>query len=217
LNIDQTSTTPTKSGQATAKLDADFQNFLQLLTAQLQHQDPMAPMDSTTFVTQLAQLSQVEQAVQTNGNLEGIRGQLSATGSLADVALIGKSVKTATQTLKHTGEGASFQYALSGPSETTEVHIKDADGNIVKTFDQGQNSGDMLKDITWDGNDDAGNPVADGTFTVSIEAKDAEGETVKYDSYATNEVKEVLFQGGETILNLTNGELIGSGQIVSVS
>lgn len=44
--------------------------FLQLLVAQMKHQDPTNPTDSTTFVTQLAQFSQLEQIVAIRGDLE---------------------------------------------------------------------------------------------------------------------------------------------------
>ncbi len=44
-------------------------DFLQLLVAQLQHQDPLKPMDSTEFTAQLAQFSSLEQLYNVNDNL----------------------------------------------------------------------------------------------------------------------------------------------------
>ncbi|MBO9428649.1 flagellar hook assembly protein FlgD [Sulfitobacter sp. R18_1] len=207
----------TKSGVAASKLDSDFQNFLQLLTAQIQHQDPMAPMDSTTFVTQLAQLSQVEQAVQTNGNLESINSLLGANGSLSDVSLIGKDVKTNSNRLNLNGDEARFEYELTSPTTSTRVEITDTEGNVVRTFNEGELDGDQLYEIVWDGKDDQGRDVGDGHYDVRISAKDAEDQTVKYNTVMTNKVKEVLFDGGLAYLHLNNGEVIQSGQLLSVS
>src|SRR5512132_470358 len=44
----------------------DFDSFLQLLTTQLKHQDPLSPMDANQFTQQLVQFSSVEQAIKTN-------------------------------------------------------------------------------------------------------------------------------------------------------
>ncbi|WP_031554770.1 flagellar hook assembly protein FlgD, partial [Parvularcula oceani] len=64
-------TMPTPTG-------ADFEAFLKLLTAQVEHQDPLAPLDSTQFVEQLATFSSVEQQVQSNAHLEAIAKMLEA-------------------------------------------------------------------------------------------------------------------------------------------
>ncbi|MBB4659634.1 flagellar hook assembly protein FlgD [Parvularcula dongshanensis] len=56
---------------------ADFDAFLTMLTAQVRHQDPLAPLDSTQFVEQLATFSSVEQQVETNKHLEAIAEMLS--------------------------------------------------------------------------------------------------------------------------------------------
>jgi flagellar basal-body rod modification protein FlgD len=59
-------------------VEDQFNSFIQLLTAQVQNQDPLAPMDSTQFVDQLATFSALEQQVRTNQLLEGMSGMLSA-------------------------------------------------------------------------------------------------------------------------------------------
>lgn len=61
----------------------DFNAFLSLLTAQVRHQDPLAPLDSTQFVEQLATFSALEQQVRTNEHLEAI-GALIASGGLTE-------------------------------------------------------------------------------------------------------------------------------------
>lgn len=65
---------PTSSAAAPTSSSPDDvteNDFLQLLVAQIQHQDPSNPTDSTTFVTQLAQFSQLEQIIAIRGDIEG--------------------------------------------------------------------------------------------------------------------------------------------------
>ena len=61
-------------------ISADFETFLRLLTAQMQHQDPLNPMESTQFASQLAEFSGVEQAVRTNDLLLGLQDALATLG-----------------------------------------------------------------------------------------------------------------------------------------
>jgi len=67
-------TPPAASGASSTAASTDYQTmFLQLLVAQLQNQDPMNPADSTQFVTQLAQMQQVEQTINTGQDISAIR------------------------------------------------------------------------------------------------------------------------------------------------
>jgi len=79
------------TGKATGP-GVDYQAFLKLLVAQMKNQDPTQPMDATQQVTQLAQFSSVEQAVQTNSKLD----QLLASSSLQQAdGIIGRTVTSA--------------------------------------------------------------------------------------------------------------------------
>jgi flagellar basal-body rod modification protein FlgD len=55
---------------------ADKETFLKLLVTQIRNQDPLNPTDSTQFVTQLAQFSELEQMTNVNTNLQAIRQDL---------------------------------------------------------------------------------------------------------------------------------------------
>ncbi|EPX78046.1 flagellar hook assembly protein FlgD [Salipiger mucosus] len=209
----------TKSEQAANKLDADFENFLSLLTAQLQNQDPLEPTDSTKFVQQLAQLSQVEQSVQTNSNLENILSKLSASTSLSDVSLIDKSVEIRGDRFRvEDGNAEEAQFSLTGAADdNVEVHVTDAEGNRVRTLNMGNVTPGTETSISWDGKNDNGNTVADGTYSFSVNATDANDEKVSYDTYVTSKVNEVTFVDGMSKLRLANGEEVPSSAIWSVS
>ena len=71
------STATTSTASTTPGLGADFTSFIELLTAQVRNQDPLAPMDSTQFVEQLATFSSLEQLVQSNDSLASIASMFS--------------------------------------------------------------------------------------------------------------------------------------------
>ena len=80
---------------AGAKLAENFDTFLQLLTTQLQHQDPLSPMESNEFVAQLVQFSEVEQAIASNKSLEKLIDLQNTNQATAAIGYIGQTVEAA--------------------------------------------------------------------------------------------------------------------------
>src|SRR5919108_4942353 len=79
-----------QSANARTRLSDNYDTFLVLLTAQLQNQDPLAPMDSTQFTQQLVQFSQVEQQIRTNEQLTGLVAQYQAASAGAALSYLGR-------------------------------------------------------------------------------------------------------------------------------
>lgn len=89
LPINTNTNTGGATSPAASKTQVDYQSFLKLLVAEMKNQDPTKPMDSTQYVAQLAQFSQVEQSVQMNTRLD----QILQGSALAQAdALIGRTV-----------------------------------------------------------------------------------------------------------------------------
>jgi flagellar basal-body rod modification protein FlgD len=82
--------------------------FLQLLVAQLQNQDPLNPTDSTTFVTQLAQFSELEQVIGIRSDIETAMGSGASSGSSPTSQTSGAD-STGTQTTTHQTTNAATQ------------------------------------------------------------------------------------------------------------
>jgi flagellar basal-body rod modification protein FlgD len=85
--------TQAASQAASAKLSSDFQTFLVMLTTQMQNQDPLNPIDSTDFATQLATFSGVEQQVQTNALLESLSDRLGLSGLTSFAGWVGMEAR----------------------------------------------------------------------------------------------------------------------------
>ena len=204
-----------KPSQAAApSIETDYQNFLQLLTAQISNQDPLEPMDATTFVSQLAQLSQVEQAVRTNTNLEQISGNLSALSGLSTAGMIGRDVRVPTSDIALGEEGgALLGYRLDRNAAEVRATIRHPDGTALARLDDLPRGEGTDHEVAWDGIALDGLPVPPGTYRLEIEAKDAEGEPVPHETFSEARVESVLFRDGQTRLELASGQEIAPEQV----
>ena len=189
---------------------------MKLLTAQVANQDPLEPMDSTTFVSQLAQLSQVEQSIQTNANLEQINVRLAAAGALSDIQLIGHEVTLATDTIELRDGSAAFEFELNEPAQSVTARIMTEDGTVVRTLSGLNTSADTAHAVTWDGYDNQGLLVPDAVFKVAIDAVDAEDTAISASTYASTEVEELTFETGQSVMVLRNGDQALSGSVIAI-
>lgn len=214
-----TSNTGTTSAAAAAQnqLGVDYNNFLKLLTTQIQNQDPLQPMDSTQFVSQLAQLSQVEQAVQTNSNLEKMNTQISSVSGIVSLGLVGRQVQVASDKLQLSGGSAQTAYRLSSTAASASATISDANGTVVRTVTGLSTTSGSQIPLSWDGRDNYGQTLPDGTYHIAIKALDSAGQAVSYDTYPTTTVEKVNFSSNGDTLLLGNGDEVPASQLVSIN
>lgn len=212
--VSQTTVGSLRGSSAATQLADDYQSFLTLLVAQVQNQDPMAPMESTEFVSQLAQLTQVEQSVQVNSQMESLRTQLALNAALSETSLIGRDVTAPSETFAFDGESGQFWYKLESEASTVQAQIRDSEGNLVAVLDNlsGQ-PGEMIA-VSWDGTQASGLPAFAGNYRLSIAAVDASGAAGSYNSYAMGRVTSIDYTGGTTYLQLADGTRVQSGAIV---
>jgi len=199
-------------GSDAARAATDFETFLTLLTTQLQNQDPLAPMESTQFVAQLANFSAVEQQVKTNDLLEGLVSTLGGESATALASWIGNAVPTDAPVLF---DGA--------PVDILAVAASDADGADVRVINEaGQTVRRMsLTDasavLTWDGTDDAGNPAPIGTYSFLVDSFQG-GQRIDRQpatTYATV-IEARRDPGGGTSLLLENGATLDASAVISI-
>jgi len=199
-----TSTTSTSSAAASMQKDLGFtsQDFMKLFIAQLQNQDPLSPQDSSQMMTQLAQMAQVEQAYDTNTNLQSLLTAQNNATSMDSVSFIGKSVKANGSSVSFDGTTpATLQYNLSGASASSTITITDSSGNTVKTATvTAQSAGDNT--YTWDGTNNSGTKVPAGAYTFSISSTSSSGSAVTATTYTTGTVDGVAFVNGSPTLTI---------------
>jgi flagellar basal-body rod modification protein FlgD len=171
-------------------------DFMKLLIAQLKNQDPNSPVDAKEFVTQLSQLTSVEDLTNMSNQLKSL--QLATTSLVNNQAssFVGKNVEADGSKLYLGGSGgASSGINLSQAAATVTLTVRDDKGQPQRTI-QMTNIKAGITAIDWDGNNDQGDHMAAGTYTMSIEAKDKAGKLVSSSAQVAGIVNSVSYENG---------------------
>jgi flagellar basal-body rod modification protein FlgD len=197
-------------------LASNFNNFLQLLTTQLQNQDPLSPMDSTQFTSQLVQFSQVEQSINTNSRLDQLVSLQSGSQAVSATNFIGKKIQAFGNQMSLTSGSAQYVYELPQDAASATVTIKNANGDTIRTISNAPiTSGNH--ELTWDGKDDQGNTMPDGTYSFAVKALDSDKANIDVTTGITGTVKGVTVANGTVVLDLGNNMLVKVTDIFTVT
>ncbi|GFO67306.1 basal-body rod modification protein FlgD [Geomonas limicola] len=182
-------------------------DFLKLFVTQLQNQDPLNPQDSSQFISQLAQITQVEQAYNTNSNLTSLLNQGGNSMTMASVSLIGKEVKASgSQVSLTSGSPSSVNFNLGQSADQVTVNILNGSGSVIKTINAGaMGAGDGS--VSWDGTNNLGSQLSSGAYSFSVSAKDAQGNTVTTTPMIKGKVDGVDMSGATPVLSVGNVKL----------
>lgn len=164
----------------------NFDTFLQMLITQLKNQNPLEPMDTNQFTQQLVQFTSVEQQLKTNEFLEAMMMTSQNTVNAQAVSYVGKTVTASGASTDLVDGTAAWVYRIDSPAENTTVTIKDANGNTVYTDQLSLSAG--TDHIVWDGTTSTGQKLSGGRFTITIDARDANGTYVP----VTTEIRGVV-------------------------
>jgi len=163
--------------QATAasgtQIAQNFNQFLKLLTTQLQNQNPLDPLDTNQFTEQLVQFAQVEQQLNMNQSLGTLISLQSATQASAALGFLGADVVVNGATAHLAAGSATWGFSADKPA-TAVINVSDSNGAVV--YSESRTIGSGQQSFTWNGNSSSGQPLPEGDYTISITAKDASGQ-----------------------------------------
>ncbi len=175
LNTAKTGTAQLSTAETDAeKTSADFENFLLLMTTQMKNQDPLKPIDSTQFVSQLAQFSTVEQQVKMNANLEKVISGLNVSQFEDSLSYLGKTVTSPSGKIAVKDEPVNFSYQTGATATSAQALVTDEFGSPVRKFTLNTSAG--VNNIKWNLKDDAGNQVDPGVYNIQIVEQNGSGE-----------------------------------------
>ena len=194
-----------ETDRAATKAKTNYQDFLKLLTTQLQNQDPTAPTDTNQLTQQIATLSQVEQQINTNQNLQHLIGLFNTTTMNSVVSYIGKQVETDGDKGVMQNSKVGFVYDLEKDAQSAEIQILDYNGNVVINADGTKFAG--RNEVLWNGVDSNGKQFPDGIYTIKVKAKDASGNEVKVTTSTVGVVSSVDSKNGKITLSLGDVEV----------
>ncbi|MEZ4483687.1 MAG: flagellar hook assembly protein FlgD [Syntrophotaleaceae bacterium] len=197
----------TNSGQLSAITGSSTlgkEDFLTLLVAQLQNQDPLNPSDPTEFTAQLAQYSSLEQLMSVNSNIENLASASQSQQQLSALGLIGREVIAEQGKFQLGDSTVTLGYELDAKADRVELHVQDSRGNslaVVKPEDLSAGS----HFVTWDGIGKNNLPVPPGDYTLSVLALDSNEEGISSQPLIKSRVTGVDLDGSHSTLVTNSG------------
>lgn len=192
----------------------NFETFLNIMLTQLKNQNPMNPTDTNQFTQQLVQYAGIEQQLKTNDYLKTMMTAADTSARSQVASYVGKTVTSNGDTAQ-LAKGAATWYFNVEQNATISISIKDSKGSVVQTKTGSVKAGD--NSFTWDGLSSTDKKMADGTYKISITARDASGKTVSVNTALTGDVSGVDLSGTEPALLIgTDGARIPLSSVRSV-
>lgn len=208
-NINTTNTVDPLAGyrleggkEAAKKGDLGKNEFLELMIAQLENQNPLEPQDNGAFISQLAEFSALEEMQQISSTVDSFSDKFQSSQALQASAMVGRNVLV---------PGAESPMAVDGtisgmvdlPSGTSDlsVSILNGSGELVRRIDMGQQFAGSVP-FKWDGMNEQGDVMPADVYTIKAESKTSTGSE-QLDTLFASQVNSVsIAQSGAVTLNL---------------
>lgn len=208
------STTDTTS--TTHKTTLDQQDFISILLAQLQYQDPNDPVDDKEMAAQLAQYSSLQALTEINENVQALVDSTGENSLLSGSNYLGKSIKSTGYNLTVSdGTVSTLYYSLGEAVSNVTANVYDTSGDLVSSVSLGS-KGVGEYTYVWDGKDTNGNTMSDGTYGIILKAENSDGETVVVQSQISGVVSGVKTTDGTVYLELEDGRTVDLSNVTEI-
>lgn len=197
-----------------ASIAENFDTFMSILVTQLKNQNPLEPLDTNEFTSQLVQFTSVEQQLKTNEYLEALILANQAVSQTQATSFIGKQVTAQGATTDLSNGLAQWQYTLGTDAPDATITIRDLNGTIVHVEEASLAAG--AHTYTWDGRTADGGQLPEGTYAITIAAFDGDGAYVPVSTQTTGVVEGIDFGDVEPVL-IVGGARIRLSSVTSVS
>jgi len=201
------------SSSTGSTLAGNFQTFLQLLTTQLQNQNPLDPLDTNQFTQQLVQFAGVEQQLKTNDQLTQLVSLQQTTQATQALGFVGKTAVVDGNTTALSSSSATWELNIPSSSAVT-VTIANSKGQTVFTGNYSASAGNN-QPFTWNGQGSDGTQWPDGLYTMTATAADSSGNPVAISTQVGGTVSSVDLTQTPPLL-LINGQNYTVSQVKSI-
>nr|WP_321258298.1 flagellar hook assembly protein FlgD [uncultured Pseudodesulfovibrio sp.] len=183
-------------------------DFITLLLAELQYQDPTEPVDNAQMVDQMTQYSQLEQMTEMNEKMDALTESLGSMTAANGLDYLGKQVEADGSTISVSGDSiSSLYFELPEDAASVTCNVYDSNGTIVDTetyteLDAG------ISAFTWDGTDYNGDTASNGIYYVVVSAQDSNGADIGVSTTTTGTVIGISNTDDGVILSLDDGRTV---------
>lgn len=207
----QTQAAEADNNATSQAISSDFETFLTLLTAQMRNQDPLNPVESTEFVSQLASFSSVEQQVRSNDTLDSILAALSGDSLSGLSQWIDREVRADASAAFEGRPITVYTDPAPGAERATLLVTNDFGDTVAR-----QPVSPTEASVIWTGALDTGAVAANGNYRFSLLYTDAEGAQAQRAGEVFVPVSEVQLDNGSATLLLRDGTVVPVDQIEAV-
>lgn len=210
-----TAAATTESSSSTSSLTSE--DFLTLLLAEIENQDPTEPLDNAEMVSQLTGYSQLDQLTAINDKLGDLTDSLGSVTASNSLSYIGKTVEAEGSTISKSEEEISpLGFTLGDDASSVTVNVYNSSGDIVAT-DTFSNLEEGGHTYQWDGLDADGDAAADGIYSVIITAQGGTGADVDVTTTASGVVTGLSSDSDGVTLTLDDGRTVKLTDVISVT
>ncbi|MBS0378657.1 MAG: hypothetical protein JSS29_09235 [Proteobacteria bacterium] len=165
-----TGSSPSVNSALPSNMQISQAGFLQLISTQMQNQDPLNPTDPTQFLSQIEGLSEVSSLQSLQTSISGLTSGLQASQVISGTSLLGHSILASGNTAT-LSSGGSVSGAVTAPSGASELVVKvsNSAGSLVDAFAVAPQSSGYTP-FTWDGTTIQGTAAPAGQYTIQVSA-----------------------------------------------
>lgn len=210
MNIDQLFPPTSSSIINQPKKQLGQDDFMKLLVAQMNNQDPGNPADNGAFMAQMAQLSMVDGINKLGTSVTGVASSLANSQAIQAAGLVGHQVLTSTnEATLEPGGIVSGVLAVPDNTQGLNVQVRDSSGSLIKTITSGSNLSAGSVAFNWDGTNDNGQPQAPGEYNIIANALvNGQQQAVPLQLYNTVQGISVSSDHTAVQLQLPNQQLV---------
>jgi flagellar basal-body rod modification protein FlgD len=198
---------------ASSQIAGNFQSFLQLLTVQLQNQNPLSPLDTNQFTQQLVEFAGVQQQLNTNDSLATLVSLQQTNQASQALGFVGKTAVVNGNTASLTNSQATWQLDIASNS-TVNISIASSTGQTVFTGKFPASAGNN-QPFNWNGRGNDGTLLPDGTYKLTATATDSTGNSVGVKTQVEGVVSSVDLTQSPPLLSI-GGQTFTVNQIQSI-
>jgi flagellar basal-body rod modification protein FlgD len=192
--------------------DLGKDDFLNLLVTQLKNQDPLKPMDSSSFIAELAQFSQLEQSANQVSLLQKSLDAQGVSLQYSLLPLVGREVRVEGAMIQLGATPATLDFSLTQDAASVSLSILNGSNQVIRTANLGP-QGAGAQQVAWDGRDRNGTMMPPGTYSYAITARDAQNQAVPVTATSRLTVTGIRLEDGQP--KLAVGDLtIDPGSVI---
>lgn len=214
INQTTSSSTGTTTAQTSNEAVMGKEDFLKLLVAQMQNQDPLSPDDPTEFTAQLAQFSSLEQLFTLNESVNNMVASSTSSDQLATLNTIGKDVSYFSSSFEYNGESIEIGYELDGSASEVSLSLI-SDGQTVAIL-EGEELTEGRHFISWEGLSTTNEAAPHGKYQIVMQAKSVGEDSVAAAPLVKSEVTGVDLDGTNGGILITQAGQVAFNSILGV-